>query len=394
MNAMLRMKKYGMIPELLGSSDARLRHVGVMGLHELFGTWRRSSDEQKNSITPAMLAQVEKIVRNREESDFVRRWAVGLLQHYELEKLRKFRELLVDLIENGPGQEAAIAASMALYTDPESYKIIFPPTLRAISAATNFPMAVSQCARISNALKQASPEIQAYGLAELKKVYQEQPSQLVSERGIYVIPNGAATKQKALGLALGFSEEGRHFVKLLPKETMKSIVTGKPEDMYRFTGKFTPNPKIAGKFTPNPKIAGTWTSCWFPRQELPAQSASLSEWVEWLEKKYAEKPDAFNSSKDTLVLSDDGNSVKSGVFFYQSFDFWADNMLVSNPRGDAMKITPHTTKSGTDFLLIERQDYEKEMERMKIDPEDIPKDFHPGYNIYIRVKSLRRPNEP
>ena len=182
MNAMLKYKRDHILLNLLRSKDARLRHVGIMAMHELWGTWRKSDDETKRRITPEMMAAVDNIIRNPEESGFNRAWAVGLLQHADLPRLRTFRDVLVDMIAKGTdqGQVSAIHASMPFLTDPESYKIIFPPMMKAISTATSYPVSMSTSGKISAAMEQASPEIQAYGLKQLQVVSAAQPPALVS----------------------------------------------------------------------------------------------------------------------------------------------------------------------------------------------------------------------
>ncbi len=378
-DAMLRLGKDDMLLEILRSQDTRLRHAGVMALHELFGTWRPSTDQQKARVTPEMMAEVDKIIRNPEESPFTKRWTIGLLIHLDIQKLRGYRELLVKLIEDPLTQEAAISASTELYTDPESYKIIFPPTIKAIAEATSYSMAIMRCRVITDALAEASPEIQAYGLEKLKQVYLTQPDKLISEKSVYVIPDGASAKRKAIATSLAFSDEGKEFVKLVPKETLKSLISGKKEDMYQFSG----------KFTPNDKIAGTWHWCVWPPPKTPDQvEQRILEWVEPLAK---EKPIRLKETKDTLVLGPDGKVIKSN--YHKEFEFWSGDMLVSNARGTAHKMRLFETKHGIDFLIIELHELDRNMKEEEPDAtktddaapvKKTPEQMHPGYNIYIR----------
>ena len=244
--ALVRLERFDKIPELLGAEDARLRHIGVMALHDLFGTWEKKH-MAPDKVTPAMMDQVETIIRNPDESWFVKQWAVGLLQHVDLARLRTFRDLLATLVEHEEQwiQGAAMSASVPLLKDPESYKTLFPPIARAISKATAYPI-VTRASIITEELDQASPEIQAYGLELMKTVYINQPDELVSDRGIYVIPEGGSIKRAAIGRVVGFSREGMEFLDSMPKVTSASKASGRDVDMYTFDGKFQPNAKFQG----------------------------------------------------------------------------------------------------------------------------------------------------
>ncbi len=378
MGAMLKYKKDKILLDLLRSKDARLRHVGIMAMHELWGTWRPSNEETKSRITPEMMAEVDKIIRNPEESGFNRGWAVGLLQHADLPRLRTFRDLLVELIEKGTDQAqvSAIHASTPFLTDPESYKIIFPPMMKAISTATSFPVSMSTSSKISKAMETASPEIQAYGLKQLQAVSATQPPALVSrETGIYVIPDGASAKRTALSISLGFSEEGRQVMKVLPKTTLKSYISGKESDMYRFSGTFK-NDK---------KYVGTWLwAVWPPAKKPDEIDARIQEWL----KKSKGVVDAKNS-KDTLELKADGNALSQSYYGHKSRPgnaFWSDNTIFSVSKGEAYQMEIRTYE-GHEFLIIEAGGFapvipkEGEAEATVITP-----DFHCGYHIYMRKK--------
>ena len=378
MGAMLKYKKDAMILDCLRSKDARLRHVGIMAMHELWGTWRPSNDETKSRITPEMMAAVDQIIRNPEESAFNRGWAVGLLQHADLPRLRTFRDVLVEMIEKGTdqGQVSAIHASTPFLTDPESYQIVFPPMMKAISTATSYPVSMSTSSKISKAMEQASPEIQAYGLKQLQAVSASQPPALLSkDTGIYVIPDGASAKRTALSISLGFSEEGRKVMKLLPKTTMKSYVSGKESDMYRFSGTFK-NDK---------KYVGTWLwAVWPPAKKPDEIDTRIKEWIKKSNGNFVPK-----DSKDRLELQADGNALSQSYYGHKGRPgnaFWTENTIFSVNKGEAyhMEIRTH---DGHDFLIIESGGYapvipkEGEAEATVIAP-----DYHCGYHIYVRKK--------
>ncbi|MFO8027266.1 MAG: DUF6288 domain-containing protein, partial [Opitutales bacterium] len=247
-HSIVRLKKDDMVLGLLKSRDARLRHVGVMALHELLGTWRKKH-AAPNRVTPEMWERVETMIRDPHESWFIKQWATGLLQHTDLEHLRTFKDLLAERVghEEHWIQGSAISASQRLFSDPESYKTMFPPVVRAISKATAYPI-VTRARQITEELDDASPEIREYALNMLKPVYTELPNEMISERGISVVRSGGPIKRASIGKVIGFSEEGEHFLNSMPKVTSAWKVSGREKDKYVFNGRFEPNRDLVGKW--------------------------------------------------------------------------------------------------------------------------------------------------
>lgn len=248
LGAVLRLQKDDMLLAMLKSEDARLRHMGVMGLHELLGTWRKELKTPER-VTDEMWDQVEAMIRNPEGSWFVKQWAMGLLQHTDLEHLRTFKDLLAELVlhEEHWIQGSAISASRPLLADPQSYQQMFPPIVKAIQSSSVYSI-VTRAREITDGLDEASPEIKGYALEMLKPVYLELPNELVSDRGIYVIPGGGAVKRASIGQVLGFSEEGQEFLNSQPKVTSAWKISGRDQDKYVFGGSFEPNPELVGKW--------------------------------------------------------------------------------------------------------------------------------------------------
>ena len=375
MGAMLKFQKDHLILELLQSKDARLRHVGIMAMHELWGTWRPSSEETKRRITPEMMAAVDQIIRNPDESGFVRGWATGLLKHADIARLRTFRPLLAEFMGNEPTQVAAIHASMPFLTDPESYRMIFPPMMKAISTATSYPVSMSATGMISKAMESASPEIKAYGLAQLKTVLGEQPKQVVSkDTGIYVIPDAATSKRKAIGQSLAFSPEGKEFMKRLPKTTLKSYVSGKDSEMFVFNGTFQNDRKYVGEWLwavwPNPKHPG--------EIDAPIQ--------EWIKKRNGNL--VPTDIKDRTELRADGTVVSSGFYGgkHKGEYFWSGDTIFGLNTGEACNMEIRTYE-GHDFLIIESGRFVPDIPKEgEAEATVIPPDFHCGYNVYVRKK--------
>ncbi len=376
MSAVLKYQKDHLILELLQSKDARLRHVGIMAVHELLGTWRPSSDEQKRRATHEIMTEVDKIIRNPDESAFVRGWAAGLLKHADIERLRTFRPLLAELMEKEPTQVAAIHSSIPLLTDPESYQIIFPPMMKALSTATSYAVSMSSTGMISKAMEQASPEIKEYGLKQLKNLYGEQPKELKSaDTGIYVIPDGATAKRKSIGLSLAFSEEGQQFIKLIPKITLKSYISGKDDDMFRFSG----------TFKNDPKYVGTWLwAVWPPAKKPDEIDTRIQEWL----KKSNGNVDLKNS-KDTVELRADGTVLSRSYYGHKNRPgefFWTENTIFAVSKGEAYQMEIRSY-DGHDFLIIETGGFAPVMPKEgEAEPKVITPDYHCGYHIYMRKK--------
>jgi len=373
LSAVLKYQKDHLILELLQSKDARLRHVGIMAMHELWGTWRPTNEETKRRITPEMMTAVDKIIRNPEESAFTIGWAVTLLQHADLTRLRTFRDLLVGLIEKGNG--SAIRASVPFLTDPESYKIIFPPMMKAISTATSYPVSMSTSGMISKAMEQASPEIKAYGLEQLKTVLQEHPDKVVSkDTGIYVIPDAATSKRKAIGQSLAFTPEGKEFMKRLPKTTLKSYVSGKDSDMFVFNGKFQNDPKFVGQ----------WLWAVWPNPKHPGEIDAVIQ--NWIKKRNGNV--VPTDIKDRTELRADGSVVSSGFYGgkHKGEYFWSGETIFGLNTGEACKMEIRTYE-GHDFLIIESGNFAPVIPKEgEAEATVTPPNFHCGYNVYVKKK--------
>jgi hypothetical protein len=243
---LLKTKGDDWILKALRAKDARIRHLGVMALHERLGTWHRHN-KKPESVTPEMMDEVENIIRKPEESWFVKMWAMGLLQHADVARLRRLKDVFAALLEHEEYwlQGGAINASTRLLSEPDSYKLLLPPVVHAIAGAREYPI-ITRAGEITKGLNDASPEIQAYALGLLTTAYSELPSQLMSERGIYEIPGGGSTKRASFGRVIGFSTAGEDFLNSQPKVTTAWKISGKDADLFVFNGTFARNPEFEG----------------------------------------------------------------------------------------------------------------------------------------------------
>ena len=132
-------------------------------------------------------------------------------------------------------------------SDPASYKELFPPIAIAISKATAFPI-VSRARFITERLGDADPEIQEYGLKVMKKVYEIQPDDMMSENERNVIGGGGGYKRKSIGQVIGFSKVGMEYLNSQPKQTSTWKASGQKSDLYTFSGRFQANPVFEGSW--------------------------------------------------------------------------------------------------------------------------------------------------
>lgn len=164
-------------------------------------------------------------------------------------------------------------------------------------------------------------------------------------------------------------------MKLLPKTTLKSYVSGKESDMYRFSG----------KFKNDPKYVGTWLWAVWPSAKKPDEiEPRIREWL----KKSKGVVDVKNS-KDTLELKADGNALSRGYYGHKSRPgntFWSENTIFSVTKGEAYQMEIRTY-DGHEFLIIECGNFAPVIPKEgEAESTPIPPDFHCGYHIYVKKK--------
>lgn len=363
-NAMLKHKKDGMVLDALRSKDARLRHIGIMSLHDLFGTWRKNNKDVAR-VTPAMMTEVEKIIRDPKESWYLKQWATGLLQHVDLKELRSYKDVLAEMIlhEERWIQGSAIGTSQRLLADPESYKTIFPPTVKVINSATGYPM-ITRAGEITKALDKASSEIQAYALNLLKPVYLNLPQELISENGIYVIPDGGNLKLKSFGQVIGFSTEGQEFLNSRPKATSEWKISGKEKD------KFVSD----GQFKRNKSTEATW--CLVNHNQFESKADALP-WIKGQLKGKKVPELGTNKMKYGFRFLDNGKVQTIGM----------TNRSHTNPLHYSGNVAFSTFKDiAHHFEVLSVDDREFLIMEQPFDIKIIDKNYKPQYKVYVKIK--------
>jgi hypothetical protein len=333
-----------------------------MALHDLFGTWDKKNADPRR-VTPKMMDQVEKFIRDPHESWYVKQWALGLLQHTDIDHLRTYKDLLVELVEHEEHwiQGSAISASTRLLEDPASYRDLFPPIARAISKATAYSI-VSRARFITERLGDADPEIQEFGLKIMKTVYAILPDEMMSENELNVIGGGGNFKRKAIGEVIGFSAAGEAFLDSVPKVTSTWKVSGRDEDLYTFNG----------AFQPNAEFHGTWA--FVGHEEFESIADSVAFIKQQLVKGKVPPPDVEKITYG-LTVSENGQ-VKPLGFTKRKYDFpmrYTGNMTFTTFINKAYRyeIVKH---GGREFLIME-WNFEPERD----------KDFKTIYKTYVKV---------
>ncbi|MCH7226891.1 DUF6288 domain-containing protein [Haloferula sp. A504] len=367
MYAALRLRKDHTIMGLLESEDARLQHMGIMALHEYLGTWRKNNMDP-DRVTPAMWSRVEELIRDRETSWFVKQWALGVLAHADLDKLREFRDLLASLIvhEEHWIQGSAISTSKQLFADPQSYRTVFPPVAQALSKATAYPI-VTRTGMITSQLKtEGTPEMREYAVEVLKPLYRDLPNEMVSERGIFVVPGGGGIKRANIASLIGFSEEGQHFLDAMPKITTKWVISGREEDKYVF----------GGEFQLNEELVGGWLPLRIRKEKIKSEEEAIKFIERYIKLRGLPSPESkdigagFRVKEGSEIIN-----VYGGVSWRYGKTMKHSGNMAFKPFIDQAYHFKVLTVGGRRFLMIEEN---FELERNK--------DYVPVYELYVHVK--------
>jgi hypothetical protein len=376
--AILRLRRDDLILYLLRSTDARMQHNGVMALHELFGTWRPKS-AAPDRVTPEMMQQVEKLIRDPNGSKFVQQFALGLLQHTDLDHLLTFKDLLVKLVEDEDTwtHASAISASLPLLMDPASYKELFGPISRTISKTTNYSL-IARANAITKQLNEADPAIQDYALKLMKDVYNKQPEELMSERGIYLIPDGGSIKRDAIGRMVGFSDAGTDFLNAIPKATSAWKASGKDSDKYVYDG----------EFKRNKSFEGTWAGV---RHDMFENKADAIPWITGQLKKNKDIPKFGGKSKKGygFIVLATGEVKPTGLTFRSHTPpmRYSQQTAFSTFMDMAYQFEIFSV-GDREFLLME-QPFDakiKSNEKDQYDYYGIDKNYKAQFKVYIKVK--------
>ncbi|MFK7910849.1 MAG: DUF6288 domain-containing protein [Akkermansiaceae bacterium] len=365
MSTVVQRGRVEFVVPLLRSKDARLRQAGLLTLTGMFKGKAFSEDK----VTPEMYDLVGAMVDDPKESWWVAMHAIQALKRAKPERIAKHRDRLLEFLKYDSVwvQTAAVVTLSKIATSPDHYKVVLPPILKAASEFTVDSASSSSTRAIADVMKSAKQDIKDFAKPLLKDTYAGMPSVLKEPYTGAVMSRGAKTVRSRIGSIVQQLPGGDQFVKMIPKTTLQSYISGKDSDMYRYSGKFTPNKQMVGK----------WAWCVWPQPKTPQEvDTSIKK---WLKPRLAKNPTKVDRPKDMMQLSADGK-VKSKFF---SGYFWSGDTLAGINDDQALKMEVRTVE-GYDFLIVEKGGFNVTPDS---DEENkISKDYHCGYHIYIRQK--------
>lgn len=160
---------------LLRSADPRGRHSGLLCLTGMF----KGKPLPESLITPEMLDLAVNMIKDPNESLWVKVHALWGLQHADVAFLAPHRDLLISYLKNEEWwlSTTAMTALSPLAVDPAHYK----PVLAAIAdfMETNRSMpAITPVGEIVKKLQTATPAVRQYALEQLGEAYVNYPQTL------------------------------------------------------------------------------------------------------------------------------------------------------------------------------------------------------------------------
>ena len=364
MDQVVKRGRVDFVIPLLRASDPRLRHAGLLTLTGMFKGRAFSEDK----VTPEMYDLVGAMVDDPKESWWVAMHAIQALNRAKPERISKHRDRLLQFLDYDSVwvQTAAVITLTKIATAPEHYKIVLPAILKKAASFTVDSASSSSTSAIGKVMKSAKPEVKTFAQLLLKKTYAGMPGVLKDPYTGAIMGRGAKTVRSRIGTIVQQLPGGEDFVRMIPKTTLASYISGKDSDMYRYGGKFTANKKMVGK----------WSWCVWPQPKNPKEVDSFIK--KWLKPRLGKNPTKVDKPKDTLWLSDGGKVDKSKYF---SGYFWSGDRLVGVNDDQALKMEVRTVE-GFDFLIVEKGGFN--VAPVTEEASEIPKDWHCGYHIYIR----------
>ncbi len=364
MDQVVKRGKVDIVVQLLKSNDPRLRQAGLLALTGMF----KGSPLPREKVTPEMDALVVKILNDPNESWWGTLHAIEALGRTNPQLIAQNRTRLLELLEYDSTwiQTAAVCTLARICTQPEHAKTLLP---LLVKKATSFRVdsASSRTARaIADAMKTASPEVKASAAPMLKEAFTSMPDVIRDPYTKAVLGGGAQTIRSRLATIVQLVPGGEAFVRELPRTTLASYKTGKTSDMYSYSG----------KFTPNPKVIGTWAWAVYPAPNNPSE---IEPRISAFLKSKAGQPGAKVEKPKDVIQFLDGGKIKGSKFF--GGYFWSGDMLIGLNADQALKMEVRTI-GGRDFLLVERGGFNAPPDSDEV--KEIPKDWHCGYHVYVR----------
>ena len=364
MDQVVRRGRADLVVPLLKSDDARLRQAGLLALTGMFKGGPLPADK----ITPEMYDLAGRIIENPDESWWVALHAIEAIGRGSPELIARHRERLLEFLEYDCTwlQTAATCALAKIAADPAHYQTLLPVIIDK-SASFRVDSASSRSsAAIAEAMKSASPEVKAFAAPLLKKTYSELPSVLTEPNTGAVMNSGARTVRSRIGAILQQVPGGDEFVRLLPRTTLASHISGKDADMYAYSG----------TFTPNPGLIGTWAWAVWPAPNKPSEiDACIANFIK---SRQGKPPGPIENPKDVIELKDGGQVARTRFF---GGYFWSGDMLIGINDDQALKMEVRKI-DGYEFLIVERGGFNVTPDSDEV--VEVTQDWHCGYHVYVR----------
>ena len=354
-----------LVVPLLKSKDPRIRQAGVMALAGMF----KGNPLPSERITPEMFDLVGGMIDDPDESWWVKIGAMQALARANARTVAKHVDPLLVLLNSDSWWISSTAGKSleVLATDPRYYKRILPPLLNRIANAKTCA-GLNQAYAISKRLGSAKPEVKQFAAQLLKKIYAGIPGEYREPSNNLPIPGRSTYARKCVAWMLERLPQGESFIDTRPKMTLAARRSGRAEDMYTYSGTFTPNKQLVGHWV---KLGGT------------DDPAKLAAWVKNWKKRGAKPVKSVYGFRllDKGRIKGEGFLKKMGQEF-----FWSGDMMIGRTTANEARRMKVMTVDGVDFLVVEKGGFGT----LGGNTKPVPKDWHCGYAIYIREEGTAK----
>jgi hypothetical protein len=196
--AMVNQGRFHLILPMLKHRDTRIRQCGLMAI---VGTFKGRPMPQ-DKITPAMMAEVSKMIMNPDESWWTATWAIQALGRADKATIAKHRDRLLEFMTyyNSPWLEGAASLTLAkIAVEPAHYKILLPALLEKATKFRVDENSQRTSSAIRNALKSASPEVKEFAKPYIVAAYKSIPDPVAEPNTGAVFGGGTKVIRSRIG---------------------------------------------------------------------------------------------------------------------------------------------------------------------------------------------------
>jgi hypothetical protein len=373
---LVRKNKLEKIESLLASDDTRLREVGLVAIN---GS-PKGSALSPSKITGAMFGEVSKMIRDPKEAWWTKYQAVCALEKADKDFIAQHRDLLLTLMEDHPSefmQTAACETLTEIAFDPEHYQVVLPKVLIKASTFPVYHASAGMMVKIQKALPKASSEVKRFAQPILKEIYVEIPPELREPENGTVLSNAAKTKRWQVSNLLNDVPGGEEFVKHLPRETLKSHLSGREADQF-----------IYDKFKMNEKLVGEWKWEMYLKGE-PGEfdDASVTKSLNG----YLARNPFWRAKSKSMIFKEDG-TVKNP--YAKGKWYWSGDMLFGLTSPNARRMH-YRVIDGVELLVVEDEfwntgEIAEGFDKLKAGQQGAEA-LKPSYRIYFKRNKAGEP---